>query len=338
MNDRINWIDFAKGLCIILVVTGHIINGYLVTYSMQHSNLLIFSRILYLFHVHVFFFIAGMFFYQSFYKRGKKDFVVEKLKTILYPYFLWSIIQGCVEIAFSHFTAVPLSMGQLFAILYRPISQFWFLYSLFVMNFLFALFADQGKKAITLLMATSVILYFINIPTTFFDLGNMSKFMIFFICGMLFKQFKIDDRVSLITNFSTVMAVACLFVVFSHFSVANEVLLHAFLIPSLFGIIIGKLFVFCLSSMGIFMIILLSQYLCKFRIFSFISMIGTYSLAIFCAHGLFGSGCRIILNQFFDCLDPVVFIPLSIISGIVFPVVLYRMAATLDMRFLFVLK
>jgi len=89
---RFQLVDIVKGLAIFLVAYGHSAQG------MEHrgwwaSPAYFFSDIyVYSFHMPAFFFVAGLFLLSSLNRRGWKHFVLEKLKTILYPYVLWTLI------------------------------------------------------------------------------------------------------------------------------------------------------------------------------------------------------------------------------------------------------
>ena len=73
-NNRIYWIDIAKGLGIIFVILGHI------TYN---SDL---AKELYTFHMPLFFFLSGYVFRIDKYDNNIK-FIKHKIKTLLLPYF-----------------------------------------------------------------------------------------------------------------------------------------------------------------------------------------------------------------------------------------------------------
>ncbi len=80
MNQkRYDFIDIAKGLGMILVIWGHII---------LHGPL---NNFIYSFHMPLFFFISGMLFAPQKY-ANVKEFVKRKIKTLLIPYFLLSIL------------------------------------------------------------------------------------------------------------------------------------------------------------------------------------------------------------------------------------------------------
>lgn len=76
-NNRIKWIDTAKGIGLILVIFGHLSIPYLTTW-------------IYTFHMPLFFFLSGFVFTEN--KYSFDEFCVRKIKTILLPYFVYATI------------------------------------------------------------------------------------------------------------------------------------------------------------------------------------------------------------------------------------------------------
>lgn len=71
-SNRIRYIDIAKGIAIICIIMGHVGNWNI-------------NRIVFTFHVPIFFFITGYFLND---KRNLKEFVRIKCKTLIVPYIL----------------------------------------------------------------------------------------------------------------------------------------------------------------------------------------------------------------------------------------------------------
>jgi fucose 4-O-acetylase-like acetyltransferase len=96
-GTRSNMVDIVKGIAILLVVYGHTAQG-LVHRGWWAGPRAAYSRtLIYSFHMPAFFFVAGLFVLGSIAKRGNKRFAVDKLKTILYPYVLFAIINAAIE-------------------------------------------------------------------------------------------------------------------------------------------------------------------------------------------------------------------------------------------------
>lgn len=63
MNKRLDWIDKAKGIGIILVVYGHVARGiFNAGIPMNEKSFGIIDSVIYSFHMPLFFFLSGFFF------------------------------------------------------------------------------------------------------------------------------------------------------------------------------------------------------------------------------------------------------------------------------------
>jgi fucose 4-O-acetylase-like acetyltransferase len=164
-KERLVWIDIARGIGVILVVFGHILDGQLRAGLLPPGALARWTAYaLYTFHMPLFFFLAGLNVSHSL-ERGRDAFLQSKLWTIAYPYFLWSLIQGGVIMSLGRAVNTPVTLEDLAAIPYRPMAQFWFLYSLMICH-LVAAATDAGKRKFVLasLAALSLVAFYLT-PT-----------------------------------------------------------------------------------------------------------------------------------------------------------------------------
>jgi fucose 4-O-acetylase-like acetyltransferase len=125
--------DAARGLGIILVVAGHAERGIVSAGIALSPAWKIFDIWLYTFHMPLFMLLAGLNIPASL-AKGRRLFLESKGWTIVYPYFLWSLIQGGILLIFGGMTNGHLSWLQLLTIAWVPISPFWFLYALFIFS------------------------------------------------------------------------------------------------------------------------------------------------------------------------------------------------------------
>ena len=87
-NKRIEYIDIAKGLLILLVVIGHV---------QQNEPFTLLKQFIYTFHMPAFFIISGILFDKS--RTANKKFfpyVKKKIYTLIIPYFFFEILSGIV--------------------------------------------------------------------------------------------------------------------------------------------------------------------------------------------------------------------------------------------------
>ena len=137
-KSRLQWVDCCKGICIILVVYGHVSGGLETSGVVVHGSAL--DRLrnwVYLFHMPAFFFLSGLFASRAL-KRPLSDFVANRLWMIAYPYILWTGIYLLVTEGMSSYSNTPPDAGAALEFLWKPYGYgLWFLYSLFLISVLF---------------------------------------------------------------------------------------------------------------------------------------------------------------------------------------------------------
>ena len=125
-QNRIYWIDYAKGIGIFLVVIGHVCRGLTLSAIIDPSVAKLIDQWIYAFHMPIFFFLSGLLIQPSV-SKTLKDFVINKLNTLAYPYFVWSILQGML-VSTVQSTNSSMSLSDLLQIIYEPILIFWIFY------------------------------------------------------------------------------------------------------------------------------------------------------------------------------------------------------------------
>lgn len=122
MNTRIGWIDLAKGVGIILVVFGHVIVGMRAAgLGSENTWMVLAQKVVYSFHMPLFFFLAGLNVEHSLRKRGAKGFFIEKALTIGYPYVVWSVITGTMQSLGKGYVNSQITNSDILAIIWRPL-------------------------------------------------------------------------------------------------------------------------------------------------------------------------------------------------------------------------
>jgi fucose 4-O-acetylase-like acetyltransferase len=127
---RAAWVDCAKGLGILFVVYAHVLRG-LVPVDVIHAQswLLATDYFIYLFHMPLFFFVAG-FFAEKSVGRGARGFLAAKGRALAYPYVLWSVLFIVVHTAAAGHTNRATHFSDIPRIFVDPPGAYWFLYAL----------------------------------------------------------------------------------------------------------------------------------------------------------------------------------------------------------------
>jgi fucose 4-O-acetylase-like acetyltransferase len=125
-------LDIAKGFAILLVVLGHCFDGLIASgffpAALGWPNLVVY--LIYLFHMPLFFVVSGHLASGKF--RPVSSTLARLLQTIVYPYFLWSILEGLTLVYLSRYTNSHVPISTLYSIPWIPIVPYWFLYALFL--------------------------------------------------------------------------------------------------------------------------------------------------------------------------------------------------------------
>lgn len=180
------WVDAARGLGIVLVVVGHALAGLRTAGILPEAQPWLFvHRFVYAFHMPLFFFLAGLFVLEPA-RASTARFLDSKLRTVAWPYLLWSVLQTLVQAATAG-TNQGVGLAALSGVLHRPIMQFWFLYALFLMLVLFALLVRAGASPAAV-AAVAAALY---VVPAFGSLGpwgpaySVANFMVYFAAGVV---------------------------------------------------------------------------------------------------------------------------------------------------------
>jgi fucose 4-O-acetylase-like acetyltransferase len=287
-NARTDWVDAAKGIGIVLVVYGHVARG-LHTAGLYPDGQA-FARIdaaIYSFHMPLFFLLSGLFFQHSLDRYGLRRLIVNKIDTLLYPYVLWSLIQGGIQIMLKGSTSSTLTLGELVRLPWQPLDQFWFLYALFFIVVLFGVSLSRGARGPVAwgLMALLLIAYVTGLNPPVPALSYIAHYGVFFAAGVLLAPHlqwlaRLDGRI-----WVGVAAVGLFLGLQAVFPFAAP--------QSGLG---RGLAAFLLAMGSIFCVMLLAQAV-KPAPFGGLHALGRHSLGIYLMHILFASGTRIMLSR-----------------------------------------
>lgn len=150
-TNRLDYLDYAKGFGIILVVLGHLYNESNPIKIWLHS-----------FHMPLFFIISGLLIrYTNIYERETKKIIVSKFKNLIIPYIFFELVAIFIWMYQNEFTLKALRWNILDSILiYCRVGATWFLFTLFVSEIIFISMLKyiKSNKIITLI---SIVLFLI---------------------------------------------------------------------------------------------------------------------------------------------------------------------------------
>jgi fucose 4-O-acetylase-like acetyltransferase len=187
LQNRINWIDQAKGIGILLVVIGHM-------------NIPVkLSVVIFSFHMPLFFFISGYLFNELKYKNNLKVLLISKLSSLVWPFITFTILAFLFLIIIGNFTDLKSFNWFEFLKGNKSINTpLWFLTALFATEIIFFQIVQASNSnifAIVIIVLAILTLGFINIYTINKSLVlNIHIALIsqsFFLTGWLFKKYNL---------------------------------------------------------------------------------------------------------------------------------------------------
>jgi fucose 4-O-acetylase-like acetyltransferase len=285
---RHDWVDVAKGLGIILVVFGHVWRGlHAAGLPIGEARFALIDSLVYSVHMPLFFCLSGLFFHDSLLKRGSLGLMASKVDSLVWPYLVWSLLQGGVEVALSHWTNGKTSPGQVLA-LWEPRAQFWFLYALFLSCALGCLFYARLRRGEAAWMLPSALLLY-AIAGNLTDPSVIDQTMTYFAYFALGAALRPLEAM-LQRHVALLLAPALLAVG------VGEWLFHARLGLDYRSIGVAA---FALATVGVLALLLLSLGLSRAlpRLATGLQALGAASMPIYLMHILAGSGTRILLAR-----------------------------------------
>jgi len=277
--SRTTWVDYAKGIGIILVVVGHTLRGLQKT-PVTVPGWEFVDAWIYAFHMPLFFFLAGLFVEHSC-RVTLGSFIADKARRILWPYFVWTLIQE----GFRHLTgSSPLGAAGLWTIIYRPVMQFWFLYVLFLLLVFYAVWRKAGgprEVFVALAFALNLSLAFGANYGSWGIIYQMWIYIPYLALGVLVSRPGWLEYVGACGE----PVLICL-TTGGYSAIALAVFFHA---AGLAGLVVP------LATVGILASVALAGCLSRWRQAAGIGALGVLSLEIFVAHTIFASSFRQLL-------------------------------------------
>ena len=325
-QQRAYWIDYVKGLAIILVVLGHLAGGLVNSGLEAASSMVQLNHELYFLRMPVFFIISGMFFRKSIGKRSWKGFTQNKFDTIFYPYLIWAFIQLTVQLLLSNYVNSSKNLSYYLYIITNPgggrIDQFWYLYVLFFLN-IFYLGIDSFIKnkyyhipiGLTLLFVSEFVvditlLHGVSFYYLFFALGDN-------LAGTIWDKHNFDKLQSY-KYFLPFLIVFIAALMYWHHQEAR---------PNPFVF-------FILGTIGGLFFIMSAIQMQKTDPIPIIRFIGYHSLYIYIWHLLAGTAMRAITVKILNIENVYLVLPIITLAGIFLPIFAYSFIVKFKLQIL----
>lgn len=330
-RNRYPWIDYARGICIILVSFRHFFSGLVngdIDVS-QYSYLAYLNIFFFSFRMPLFFIVSGIFLRYSLQSKGPGNFITNRIQTVLYPLIIWGVLHISLQLIFADYVHANRVPSDYLRLLYQPrsVEQFWYLNALFFVSISYAAVTHFAKfnpiKQLMLgLMLYAVAAYFHGneIETGF--LTDVFFFYLFFAVGDVLADFMIKpENFNKIASFKSLFIILPVFLVLQHFFTtwnlesSNDYYVQNYR-PAFFALaaLVGGAFVLCVSFL-----------LQKYNSARFLRVIGYHSLYIYVANLMVTATCRIVLVKMFKITNIPVLMIIGTTAGVVIPIMFYNL-------------
>lgn len=329
MKKRIGTFDIAKGIAILLVVFGHALQGIrdseALSIHSEYSSIYIVCAVIYSFHMPLFFFVSGLF-AQSWGRRSFSEAAEQKIRLLVIPYFVWTIIVGVCMQAVQRFTNNGLGIKQVLISWRVPFSEYWFLYVLFFIFIIYYIFVNLSKNGQVYLLGFSVLLYLLGpvIPNVWI-VRNIQSFLIFFALGSVVSK-------RLLRNYNVIFTRRSVYLIAGTFTFL-VVLYVYFLRIDMDGVLL-QYYRFAMAMVGITFVLEISHVIDTATIYlkTFFNWNGINSMGIYVMHLLPLAGSRILAIKVCHLTNlwgiAVMITLISVISCYVAYFVFYRLKLT----------
>ncbi|MEO6915512.1 MAG: acyltransferase [Chitinophagaceae bacterium] len=350
-RNRSAWIDYARGMCIILVCYRHSFEG-LINANFPTDNypvLSLLNSVLVTFRMALFFIISGSFLSKTLSKKSYSSYIVDRFKVILYPLLIWGAIQITLQLVFKNFTNAKREwVDYLYLIIMpRKIEQFWFLNTLFMVGIVYAFLKSVLRFKIWQLMLTA--LFFYALGGLFYSSNANMKYEILaysFIPDLLhyFIFFFLGDALATVLHseknrkyFTSPRILTVIFIFFliahAYYTVVNAHYNKGYFVE--FYMPASFLFI---AISGCALIVQLSFILEKYKVLQFLRVLGYHSLYIYLMHVIITGSTRVFVSHFFHIQNVPLLLALSILNGVLIPVIAYNFLTRKGFWWLFSMK
>lgn len=313
-RNRSAWIDVARGIGIFLVVLAHAERGIVKANMAPPTTIsLMMDETIYAFHMPLFFLLAGLHVGRGM-RAGRAPFVRDKLVTIVWPYFLWSVIYIVTSMAVG-VVNTPFGLSDLSDIAWQPVAHFWFLYALFLCHLMAA--ALWPNRWMIIAATLSLILFWV--AGSFAGILTQTAQMFpFFAIGLLAGP-SLGGQEDRLRGTKPLLAIGgFLLLIFIRFFLDRPPTSSWAFAPLFYMAAIG----------GIAGVIGLSFIIGERA--GWLRRIGQASMAIFVIHTFFTAGLRIAFMQSGVKIDHLLLLALSCICAIAGPWLIYELLGRRD--------
>lgn len=343
-RNRNPWIDYARGICILLVVYRHVFEGLTIVGvgSNSYPVLKYFNIFFFSFRMPLFFIVSGIFLNSSLMRKGVGGYINNRFQTIFYPLLIWGAIQVTLQLSFADYVNARRSSIDYLNLIFDPrkIEQFWYLNALFFVSLLYAVMNYYAKFKPVQQLITGLFFYCIASYCYYvgFQIGfliDVLFFYVFFAIGDLISDMIINGKnYKLLSSYRSMLLLLPAFVAIQHYFTKLNLLHNDDYYVQLF-----RPDIYMISALvGCAFIMNVSFVLQKLNIFRYLRVLGYHSLYIYVMHLIITAGLRVLMVRIIGTENVPLIMIVSITGGVLLPIMFYNLAEKAGLWWLFTSK
>jgi fucose 4-O-acetylase-like acetyltransferase len=326
-KKRFAWVDYLKGIAIVLVVYRHVLIGIqrMVATAIEHgahippvpeylekANMIFFS-----FRMPLFFILSGIFISGSLAKRSLKQVLGIKFENLLYPYFIWVTLQITVQILLGGNTNANRSWIDYTYIFWQPrsLDQFWYLPALFNTTAIYLLVKTWLKPPVWAQFVIGAVLYFTSKYCHGISMiADWMEFYIFFALGDAIAPYFWHERTErFLSNGWVLLAMTPIFFLTQVYYLSRNPTPEP-----------GDVDFLAIALIGCLSMFILAFRMQSWNTLRFLRIIGYHSLYIYVTHVFVAGLVRMGLTHL-GIHNPFVLLATGIFFSIVIPILFYNL-------------
>ncbi len=343
-NNRQSWIDYDRGISIILVTyrhafemmvnTGLKFNAYPL---LEYMNVFLFG-----FRMPLFFITSGIFVSSTLEKKGFKSYNCSRFKTILYPMFIWGFLQISLQVAFAEHTNFSHKAFDFIWLIVDPrrTGQFWYLHTLFFVGMLYAFLKikfklNTGRQVgIGLLMYVSLAIIRQQKIYLGFAMDTLQYYVFFALGDLISGTIRNQEYKNIFSSLLLLMVLFPLFCLVQYnFATINIQHQSNYFIEHQM-----PLFFMAIALVGCAISINIAFILGKFNLMEFLRIVGYHSIHIYCMQIILMAALRTMLLRLAIPIPIPVLFSMLILTGILLPILVHNLLTKLNCWWLFLPK
>lgn len=353
-KHRLGWIDYSRGIAIILVVYRHAFEGLKHTAALAEQGINVSQDyffleqaniFLYGFRMPLFFMASGFFLASSLAKRGLTALATAKVRTILYPYFLWGFLQITIQMIFAGFTNGQKSFSSFLYLFYAPrnLEQFWYLLALFNVTVLYAFVKARLRWSAWAQIGFGAALFFLSAAISQYkvELGFVSDvlhYYVFMAIGDAVGNYMLSkESESKWGAGKTVLLLVIPFLLCQMYFLQTN-LQHVAQSPKYTYVEYYQPLPYLLVALaGALFIFSLAMWLNRHNRFEWLRNLGHHSLHIYVMHVICFASVRVFMMRVLHIYNVPLLLFCCVAGGVLLPVLFYRLVQNSFLKYLFAL-